>query len=443
MSLFPRRVVRFAPLAVCLAVAPAAAQEDPLPGVAPEPGLEADEPAPPEITGDDWTQWEGITGDWGGLRSDLAESGIGIGAEYIAEYSGVIDGGVRERWSFRNLFTLDLTLDTEAAFDLPGGTFFVQYLSVNPEDGGSRDAGDIQVYSNIESDRHLDTIYELWYEQLFFDDRLRLKVGKLDANSEFAYVDVAGDFAHSSAGFSPSVFVFPSYPESAMSVNIFGRVLDTDAAALTLGYGFYDGAAGVDGVHTGSRGPSSFFDDETSDDYFHIGQAELTWDDLGGRSDGWLQGGRLSVGGWLHTGEFDRFDGGSESDAAGFFLTVEQRLLAREGDEEGGLYVLGQYGRADDEVSEIGGHYALGLVSRGTFAGREADSAGVYLSFADLSDEAGAGFEEDEFAIDCYYRWQATPAIFVQPEVQYIIDPSGDPAIDDALVGGLRIGIAF
>jgi carbohydrate-selective porin OprB len=36
-----------------------------------------------------------------------------------------------------------------------------------------------------------------------------------------------------------------------------------------------------------------------------------------------------------------------------------------------------------------------------------------------------------------------TPAIFVQPDLQYIINPGGDASVDNALVGGVRIGIAF
>lgn len=380
-----------------------------------------------------------VTGDWWGARTSLEERGVAIGGEYIAEFSTVFEGGVRETGSFRNLLTLDTELDLGTIAGLDGGTVFLQYLSVNSESGGSMDSGDIQVYSNIENDKHLDVIFELWYQQVLLDERLRLKIGKVDANSEFALVDVAGDFTNSSAGFSPTVFTFPSYPDAAMSVNVFGTIFDGDAYALTLGYGLYDGAA-ADGVPTGRQGPASFFSGDRSSDLFHIWQGELTWDDLGG-GDRWLGEGRLSAGLWYHTGDFERFDGETDEGALGFFLTAEQRLLVDEGDR--GLYAFVQVGLADESVSEIEEHYAGGLVLRGVTDLRPDDSIGVYLSLADLSDEPGAGFDDDEFVVDAYYRVQLTPAIFVQPELQYIVNPSGNRNVDDALVGGLRIGVTF
>ena len=247
---------------------------------------------------------DGLTGRWGGLRDSLEDSGILIRAENIYEYSGVLDGGVRQRGAGRNLFTAELELDTAALFGLEGGTFFAQFLSVTAEKGGSRDAGDLQGYTNIESDRSLNTLYEVWYQHVWLDDRLRVKVGKVDANSEFAYVaplreiSAACEFTHSTAGFVPTIAGFPSYPDPAMSINLFATLLEGEQTHFTLAYGLYDGSLGVDGVRTGSRGPSSFFNTRRSDDYFHVAEGQYAWDHLGG-----MPGGSLSVGGWLHTGD--------------------------------------------------------------------------------------------------------------------------------------------
>lgn len=407
--------------------------------------------------GGGFSEAEAVTGDWWGLRPRLASGGVVVGGEYIAEYSGVLDGGVRESGSFRNLLTIDAEFDLETIAGLEGGRLFVQYLSVNAERGGSMDAGDIQVYSNIENDRSLDVIYEAWYEQFLFGERLRLKVGKVDANSEFGFVDVAGDFSNSSAGFSPSLFVLPSYPDPAMSLNLFATLIDGASSSLSVGYGFYDGAAAVDGVATGRRGPSSFFDDDLSDDYFHIGQLDLVWEGLG--SGAFFRDGRASLGGWYHTGDFARFDGGVEDGTYGVFATAEMRLFdpARRGrvkppgvkaggpasGPDQGVYVFGQYGWADDSVSEIGQHIAGGLVLKGPLSSRPDDRCGIYGTLAVLSGDPAAGFDRDEFSLDVYYRFQLTPAVFVQPEAQYIWNPSGDGSIDDALVLGVRVGIVF
>lgn len=364
-------------------------------------------------------------------KGKLEEKGISIGGEYVAEYSDVVSGGIREDSSFRNLFTADISITSEK---LKGATFFAQYLHVSDEKGGTADSGDIQAYSNIENDETLDVIYELWYEQILLDNRLRLKIGKVDANSEFNYVEAAGNFSNSSAGFSPTIFTFPSYPNPAMSINIFATLMDSENSNFVLGYGFYDGAAGADGISLGNRGPSTFFDDDLSNDYFHIVEGALSWNALGS-----LGGGRTSATYWHHTGNFNRFDGGRDSGVSGFNVTIEQQVATFGNESQNALHVFAQYGKADENVSEISQHIAFGFSTEGTF--RENDSFGIYFTHVELSSKAG--FSDDEWTLDTYYRVQISDEIFVQPELQFIKSPSGSNTIDDALVASMRAGVAF
>lgn len=408
-----------------------------------------------------WLESEALTGDWWGHRSRFEDAGFSLGAAYTAEFSSVLRGGVQQAGSFRNLFTLDATIDFERVLGVHGGLLFAQFLSVDGESGGSADSGDLQVYSNIESERSLDTIYELWIEQHFFSDRLRVKAGKIDANSEFAFVEIAGDFANSSAGFSPTLVGFPTYPDPATGVGIFATLYEGERWTASGGYGFFDGALGVDGVPTGRRGPQSFFSSRQSDDYFHVGQIELDWHSLS--HSGILPSqGRFSFGGWWHTGDFERFDGDNADGTGGLFMTAEARLLdfdtpsliqsqdhqmapanSQLDASQRGLYAFVQAGVADDAVSEVAWHLGGGVVARGPIAARPHDSAGLYLSHAALSEDGPAGPGASEFVADAFYRLQLTPAIFVQPELQYIVNPSGRDDLDDALVAGLRIGVTF
>lgn len=387
-----------------------------------------------------------LVGEWTGWRGRIEEQGLKLGGENVSEFSTVFDGGIHQKASFRNILTIEAEADLDRLAGVQGGSTYIQFLSVNAESGGSGDAGDFQGYSNIESAHSLDVIYELWYEQRLFNDKLRIKAGKIDANSEFSFVGAAGNFANSSAGFSPTVFAFPSYPDPATAVTVFGTVFDRDGVRVGLGYGLFDGAAAVDGVRTGTRGPSSFFSDKISDDCFHIGQLNVSWD-RAGEEPLLMSIGRVSAGVWHHTGEFERFDSGTEDSSGGFFATGEVRLFGSSPRDDfatsDGVFVFGQYGWADEEVSEVGQHLAGGVVWRGVLPERADDSAGVYVTLADLSDKDGAGFRDNELAIDVYYRLQLAPAVFVQPELQFIVNPSGDPNADDAIVGGLRVGIAF
>ena len=390
----------------------------------------------------------GLTGDWGGARNRIRDrGGLSLGGSYTAEWNSVLDGGVNQRGSFRNILAIEAELDL-SAYRWEGARVFFQYLSVNPEGGvrgGSNDVGDIQGISNIETRRHLDIISELWFEQALFDERLRFKFGKMDANAEFAYVDAATDFAHSSAGISPTIFTIPTYPDPATGATIFAMVHRTDNAAFTLGYGIFDGAAAADGVETGRRGPSTFFNDRLSDDYFHIAQAELAWEDLGSIFGDalrarWLGKGRLSAGFWHHTGTFDRFDGSRQTGVNGVYATIEQRVVDW---QQGGMDAFVQFGWTEDDISQVGTHWAIGFDAHGVFPHRPNDSLGLYASLAVLSDKTGAGLGDDELAIEAYYRLDRVGSLFLQPSVQFIANPGGNDALDDAWVLGLRAGLSF
>lgn len=348
------------------------------------------------------------------------------------------EGGVRQRASGRVLTTLEAGIDVSNLFGSDAaGTVTIVAQSIRAESGGSADSGDNQVYSNLETDENRDDIMELFYERYFAASGARLKVGKMDANSEFAYVDAAGDFSHSSAGFSPSIFVFPSYPDPATSINLFVESWAPWAdSTATLGYGLFDGAFGVDGVRTGRRGPSTFFSNDVSGDFMHLLQWEIVTDHGAGQET------RTTVGAWKHTGQFERFDGGVESGTEGIFATWE-RSLPRTGLDDHHAYVFAQYGWADDGVSPTGEHAAAGFVVEAPLPHRLHDRAGLYASLADFSELEQPNPPSSELAFDAYYRLQWSERLWIQPEIQWIVDPSGSRELSDALVLGLRLGAEF
>lgn len=95
-------------------------------------------------------------------------------------------------------------------------------------------------------------------------DRVRVKAGWIDANTEFAAVESAASFANPSFGLSPAMAILPSYPAPAPSANLFvrlgGRARD-GPAGTELGAGVYgvEGAWSAVGQLSGSiPGVASF-----------------------------------------------------------------------------------------------------------------------------------------------------------------------------------------
>ena len=87
-----------------------------------------------------------------------------------------------------------------------GGTFFF-YFQNNHGNGISPEAGVAQPVSYIEPDTSFNQLSEFWYHQEFFDGKFAFKIGKMDANGDFAATDTGGHFIQSSAGAFPTLIM--------------------------------------------------------------------------------------------------------------------------------------------------------------------------------------------------------------------------------------------
>lgn len=364
-------------------------------------------------------------------RQWLADSGIQWHAALTVDASKNISGGAGHAGTLRHLFDFNLEFDLDPILGIQGGTFFMDFQTQEGQDG-SEETGDLQAYSNIDAE-DFTALYEVWYQQELLDGLMRVKAGKIDANADFAYVEHGGEFIHSSPGFSPTLFVLPTYPDPAFGALVFFG----EGEGFYAGAGLFDGAL-QEGVSTGTRGPATLFGSPA--DLFMIGEAGWVW---GG--GGAVLPGRVGLGLWHHTGRFARFDGGVESHTTGGFLVLDQ-LVYKENDaddDDQGVGVFGQFGWADDDVAEIAYHAGAGAQWAGAIPQRDADVFGLMLSWAGLTDAPGAGFREDaELAVELFYKMQVGSHLSVKPDVQYIVNPGGG-GLDDAWVMTLRIELAY
>ncbi|MBW1888858.1 MAG: carbohydrate porin [Deltaproteobacteria bacterium] len=86
-----------------------------------------------------------------------------------------------------------------------GKRYFFLHLQEQHGQGITNEhVGDFQVLSNIDDD-DFKQISEFWYKHTLLDDRLWIKLGKMEANADFAFVDNGTEFINSSPGFSPTI----------------------------------------------------------------------------------------------------------------------------------------------------------------------------------------------------------------------------------------------
>ncbi len=344
------------------------------------------------------------------------ERPFAYGVSFLTDGSKNFRGGAKTGGAaLRYLQDTNITLRSDGVLGWHGGTFSLNYQNHHGPDGTDW-TGDAQVYSNID-DVSRSHLYDLWFEQVLYDGKLRFKTGKVDANSEFAFVENGAEFLNSSMGFSPTLFVFPTYPEPRMSFNVFTNPTEHFYA----NFGVFDTAdAGV----------------------MPIAEIGGNWS-LGGQK----LPGRLGLGTWHHTGSSELFTGGRLTGSTGYYLVFDQALW-REGQGPGyseeGISMFFQYGYADRFVSELEHHFGAGILWVGPLPGRDKDSFGLGLTRVTFTDQVQAGFDfQYESALEFFYKVQINPWLNMGPDFQYIRNPGGTFSQGNALVGTLRLAMEF
>src|ERR1700722_10074714 len=163
----------------------------------------------------------GITGDWFGSRTRMANDGLTFAGTIDYDYSKNFMGGLSTaNDASRELLNLNATFTTDQLLHWHGGTFFINLQDHEGSDGSKSLTGDAQLFDNQDGPRNIQ-ISELWYQQLFLQDKFRLKIGRIDANTEFATVTNASEFLNSSYGSGPAILAMPTYPDNALGANLF------------------------------------------------------------------------------------------------------------------------------------------------------------------------------------------------------------------------------
>ncbi len=378
-------------------------------------------------TGKPPQQWQRMTDDWFGLRPKLDDKGIAINGS-IAGYAGknFTGGRTTSHGGGAYLLNLNVSLDSQKLVGYEGGTFFLNFRTQN----GLHNSLD----GSFGSTSHLYTaarteISEGWYQQQLLDSKVQVKLGKIDANTDFGSVANGGQFLNNFGGFTPTILGFPTDPDPAFGID--AAVHPT--SFLYLSAGVFDGSA-LQGAKPGLLGPSKIFHERTP---FFIAELGSTWT-LPNHRDG-----RVGFGVWHHAGDFDRFNGGVESGATGPYATLDQTLWRAnpdvDGDDQGiAMFLIGGY--ANPSVSAVEYQIGGGAKWTGAIPYRSEDVTGIGASYIRFSDAAGAGFDKRaETTVEMFYKIRLNAWLSVQPDLQYVHDPGGINSQRDAVAGTVQV----
>lgn len=400
-------------------------------------------------------EWEHFTDDWLGLRPPMEKRGLTITADYSIDWLANLRGGLNSADTsvYRGLFDLTATFDTEVAGLWKGGIFLVHFQSIHGRWINQEHVGALQEMNNADAPDRTQ-VAEYIYAQHLFDDRLQIKLGKMDANTDFAYVDHGAEFIHSSAGHSP-VVPMPTFPDPGL-----GAVLKVEPTPwLCLAAGVYDAAGRGDQWGFGT----TFHSPAQSITLYEI-RLKPVWKIAGQELNGTYR-----IGGWYDSRPYLVLptQPPAEDDNpppppqyrrnnSGLYLAFDQ-MLYREPAQTTvghnaeipdvhepiqGLGAFFQLAWAPSATNEISQYYGGGLQYTGLIPGRDQDTTGMALFHASLSSRSQAlEARHSESAIELFHKFQLAPWLSIKPDFQYIANPGGDGR--DAIVGGMRAELSF
>ena len=397
-----------------------------------------------------------VTPELGGFRTRLEDNGITFNLQYIAEIWGNPIGGVSNATVYTGQMTFQADIDLQKFGGWPGASLSIRWYWLSGQDLSEAHVGNIFTISNIAG---FDTarMNELWFQQKFMEDRMSIRVGQMGADSEFYVSTHAIIFLNGALSWSPTLFTNtpnggPVYPMSGPGIRFEVRPMNW---LSYRGAVFQGNPFAQDANRHGFR-----WDLSSSNGYFSIHELTFRVNQEPGAIG---LPGTFKVGGWFDTAP-DPNTNSTQPWNYGFYFVADQ-MLYRVPHPTGvptasnknqrtipasptnkGLGAFTHIGLSPQSFSFINFYIDGGLTYKGLIPTRDNDVLGVAVGYGHLNNEPQDNEERSnpgyEMMLETTYQIELTSWITVQPDLQYVIHPSGTN-IANALVLGTRATLSF
>ncbi len=389
-----------------------------------------------------------LTGDWGGLRTQLHNMGVDITGAFKGEAIRNTYGDMPKFGAQSGEFDVGATLNTQKLWGLPGGTL---QTTITQREGEPPPGGLLQQSAEVYGRGNVARLTEFWYRQKLLDDSLTIKFGRMPQ----------GDFNGFSCDFVNLTFC------GAPAGNIVGNYwynwpISQWATWARYDFAEFDVMAGVYEVNP-----------RDLDLQFSPGWFCCATGAMGHFEIGWTpQFGAQKLVGHYQAGVWDDTAGGPDvllgvdgrpfaltglpaehrSDSYGVYVQGLQQLTGsaiydRDNGwkNQHGLSVFFNFVAADRATSTLDNQVNFGLTYVGLSSARPDDAVGLAAGRTAYNPRAaealslaspGVQVPQAEYPIEAFYSIQATPWWDVRPDFQYVIRPGGlTKAHDEALLG--------
>ncbi|GJM15977.1 MAG: hypothetical protein DHS20C13_13040 [Thermodesulfobacteriota bacterium] len=406
---------------------------------------------PPEYTPDQewgvlsgkWRTTPSLFGSYGGFWDKLEEKGVQVIVAYFGQLATNPSGGERKGASWKGDINGSVFLDLERLVGWKRGYFLYSISYINP--GKSLSLDYIGNFFPVQLDNGDDDgsfrIVHLVFGQQLFNNTTEIVLGRLITGEDFAFLSLACTSLNQGICGNPIAgkqsITFPVYPFAAWGARIKVKP-HSDWYAQIGTYLVYEG----------------IFNSNTAGIEFKVpnGSGFLTLGEVG-----YIVGnyknvpglpGIFKLGSYYDSERLEDLDSGRNVDGTwGIYIMGQQMLYSENGKYTQGLSAFLALSYAPENRNIITFMTSGGLSYQGLIPSRSQDTLAFIFAYGLFSDDLnefnrnnGDPNQDAETILELNYRIQVAPWLFVQPDVQAVINPDGRSDIDDALVIGFGIG---
>ena len=429
------------------------------------------DPYPSNFIGSsEWFDGNALTGDWWGVRNFLDDSGVELSASYTNNIAGNPVGGMTQSFAYADNFSFGMQLDFEKLIKWQGLTLTVSALDRNGSNLSARNIGNQFTVQQVYGTETV-VFYALVLEQRLLEDKLGIKLGRFSTGDDFASSPLYWLYMNNGIDGNPQALpvntAFSSYPASVWGARL--RV-DPSPEWFAMG-GIYQATSlnlyrdhGLDWSMNNSDGVLMIGQVGWTPEFFKKPAAASKPSD--GKSlaegktvrpvspDAGMQGlpGHYWFGAYYSPWQFAQF-GSTEtaSNSYGFYWHADQMVWQEEAGSDQGLTLWSAFVLSPQQnISKLPFQVNSGIVYKGLVPARDHDTTMLGFVYGNFSDDyagtvaaTGAGTPSYEIALEAGYRIQVTKFAYIQPNVQWIINPGGTGNIPNALVLGAQMNVTF
>jgi len=428
-------------------------------------GEAADAPPATPYSGDLLTR-STLTGDWWGIRNQLAEKGVTLDLSVTQVGQGVVNGGKSGAWQYGGRGDIILNLDSQKLGLWPGAFLNLEAegnwaSAVNPNTGALMPVNMSQTLPLPPEGFYLDSLNFAQFLSPYFG----LTIGKYatitshsgDMN-EFAHGKGDNQFMNMAFNINPVVAVTVPYSTLGAGAIVL-PTKDPKEAVLSFMVLQADGTANTSG-----------FNDLSANKLTFSGEGRVRTDFFG------LTGHQLfgfSVSNKDFTSIDQRINNVTENQPLAkkngswnIHYNFDQYLYEPKKGSGEGIGLFGRFGASDGNPNFMHFFYSLGIGGKGVIPGRERDRYGLGFYFLDVSNPTlqgplrSAKLLRDEYGFEAFYNIAITPWLLLTPDIQVVRgaqkdkitigrDTFGQPfiaskkSISTATILGVRFQIVF